>query len=76
MHWKLIRLRGASVRDNGALMNRRGESIGLYVSPGGYLIRDETDHVVGTLTRAGRVYDRDGYLVTQLERHDIGVEAL
>jgi hypothetical protein len=71
MHWKLIRLRGASVRHNGTMTNRRGELIGLHVTPGGYLIRDETERVIGTLTLAGRVYDRDGYLVTQLERHDL-----
>lgn len=71
MHWKLIRLRGASVSESGAMTNRRGEFIGLRVSPGGYLIFDESDQIVGTLTLAGRVYDRDGHLVTQVERQDL-----
>jgi hypothetical protein len=73
MYWKLIRLRGASVRHNGAVMNRRGDLIGLHVNPGGYLIRDEADRVIGTITLVGRVYDRNGALVTQVVRHDMAV---
>jgi hypothetical protein len=71
MHWKLIRLRGASVQETGAMTNRQGDPTGLRVSPGGYLIFDETSRVIGTLSLVGRVYDRDGYLVTQVERHDL-----
>ena len=71
MHWKLVQLRGASVRETGMLTNRRGEPTGLYVKPGGYIIFDETDRSIGTLTMAGRVYDRDGFMVTQIERHDM-----
>jgi hypothetical protein len=73
MHWKLIRLRGASVRETGAMTNRRGEPTGLSVRPGGYLIFDEADRIIGTLTMVGRVYDRNGHLVTQVERHDLSV---
>lgn len=71
MQWKLIRLRGASVGENGELTNRRGEAIGMRVTPDGYLIFDDGDQIVGTLTLAGRVYDRNGHLVTQVDRHDL-----
>ncbi|MBX0330357.1 hypothetical protein K2Z83_22090 [Oscillochloris sp. ZM17-4] len=71
MHSKLIRLRGAYVLETGEIASRRGKPLGLHVSPGGYMILDEADRVIGTLTLAGRVYDRDGALVTQLERHDL-----
>ncbi|NNJ12241.1 hypothetical protein EKD04_018080 [Chloroflexales bacterium ZM16-3] len=71
MHWMLIRLRGACVLENGTMTNRRGELIGLHISPGGYMIFDETDQIVGTITMAGRVYDQNGHMVTQIERHDL-----
>lgn len=71
MHRNLIRLRGACVLKDGTMANRRGEAIGLRVSPGGYLIFDASDRVVGMITRAGRVYDASGRLVTQVERHDL-----
>lgn len=75
MHWKLIRLRGASVRETGTMTNRRGEPTGLHVQPGGYMIFDEADRIVGTLSMVGRVYDRDGFMVTQVERHDMTVKS-
>jgi hypothetical protein len=76
MHWKLIRLREAHVLENGAMANRRGEAIGLRVSPGGYMIFDECDRVVGTITLAGRVYDPSGRLITQVERYDLSVRPI
>lgn len=71
MSWKLVKLCGACVLESGAIANRRGERVGLRISPGGYLIFDEADQIVGTLTMAGRVYDCAGRLVTQIERHDL-----
>lgn len=74
MYGKLIRLRGANVRETGMMTNRRGEPTGFRVKPGGYMIFDETDRIIGTLTMVGRVYDRDGFMVTQIERHDMAAK--
>lgn len=71
MHTKLIRLQGGIVCENGLMTNHRGEVLGLRVSPGGYLIYDDADEIVGTLTLVGRVYTCEGTLVTQVQRYDM-----
>jgi hypothetical protein len=62
---------GASVRADGVLLDATGHVTALRVENGGHTLIDEHGRALATITRNGRVYDRNNAFIAQIERHDV-----
>jgi hypothetical protein len=70
----LSTLQNAVVLPDGKICDSSGGPTGCYVQPGGHQIFNARAQLIGTITLNGRIYDRDGVLIAQATRQDVGMQ--